>query len=164
MSPTNLNYEELKQKIVKQLERSGLGVLATAEGDFVTARQVMIICNGLKISFFTSYSTRKFKQISANKKVALAFNNIQIEGVASIKGRTSDKDNIWFLKIFEEMAPEEYKKYRDECLDPKTPHRLIEVTPERIAVFSMARELDVLYIPEKKAARNSGRESFPPNY
>jgi general stress protein 26 len=154
----------LKQDIIQQLEKSKLGVLATAEGSFVTARQVMLICDGLKVSFFTSTHTRKYRQIKENQNVAIAIGNIQIEGLASIKGPTSEKENAWFLKAFEKTAPKVYKSYRDECLDPQTTHQLIEVTPKRIAVFSMARELDVLNIPERTATRYSGKDGFPPGY
>ena len=166
MSTTNLDYEELKQEALKQLQRNKLGVLATAEGNFVTARTIMLIYDGLKILFFTPTWTRKFKQISANYNVALAANNIQIEGVASIKGRTSDAENVRFLKAFEELYPEVYQGYRDELMNPEMPWQVIEIAPKRIALFSGLpdRHLDVLDIVKKNATRYYGREGFAPNY
>ena len=165
MSPTQLDYEALKQRVQKQLGKHRHGVLATAEGDFVTARQMMLICDGLTITFITTTTTRKYKQILANPNVAVAIGNMQIEGVASIRGRTSDSDNAWFLKVFEEMEPEVYEGHRDECLDPETPWRVIEIAPKRIALFvAPENHLDVLNVGEKTATRYLGRELVAPNY
>jgi len=163
MSPTQLDYEKLKQQVQKQLGKHKHGVLATAEGDFVTARQIMFICDGLTMTFITTNTTRKYKQIVVNPKVAVAIGNMQIEGVASIKGRTSDNDNAWFLKIFEEMEPDIYEGHRDECLNPETPWRVIEIAPKRIALFvSPDNYLDVLDVDEKTATRYLGRELVAP--
>ena len=165
MSPTQLNYEELEQKIIQQLEKSKAGVLATAEGDFVTARQMMIICDGLMISFTTTATSRKYQQIMANPNVAVAFGNMQIEGVASIKGSTSDNENAGFLKSFEEIEPEVYETHRDMCLDPDTPWRVIEIAPKRIALFfGSPYHLDVLNVSEKTAIKYDASELIAPNY
>lgn len=165
MSPSALNYEELQQQVKKQLGKHKHGVLATAEGDFVTARQMMFICRGFTITFITTITTRKYQQIAVNPNVAVAIGNMQIEGVASIRGRTSDKENAWFLKLFEEMEPEVYESHRDMCLDPETPWRLIEITLKRIALFvSQNNYLDVLKVDEKTATRYLGNELVAPNY
>lgn len=76
MSPTKLDYEELKQDILQQLEKSRVAVLATAEGDFVTARQMTLISDGLTIYFMTFTFTRKYKQILVNPNVAVAMGNM----------------------------------------------------------------------------------------
>jgi general stress protein 26 len=166
MSPTNLDYEELKQEIIKKFKKSSVGVLATAESDLVTARQMMLISDGLTIYFMTPTFTRKYKQILANPNVAIVTGNIQIEGVASIKGHTSNNENTWLLKALEKLAPEVYKGYRDELMNPEMPWQVIEIAPKRVALFSGLpdRHLDVLDITEKTATRYYGREGFPPNY
>jgi len=166
MSPTNLEYEELKLAIIEQLGKTLVGALATAEGNFVTARQVMLIPDGLTINFMTTTFTRKYKQILVNPNVAIAVGNIQIEGVASIKGRTSDEENVGFLEAFERLSPETYKNYRDWCLDPETTMHLIQVTPKRIALFTGLPDshLDVLNLDNKTAVRYYGSESYAPNY
>jgi general stress protein 26 len=166
MSPTNLDYEELKLTITEQLKKTLVGVLATAEDDFVTARQIMLISDGLTINLTTPTFTRKYKQILVNPNVAIAMGNIQIEGVASIKGHTSNNENTWLLKTLEKLAPEVYKGYRDELMNPETPWQVIEIAPKRIALFSGLpdRHLDVLDIIEKTATRYYGREGFPPDY
>jgi general stress protein 26 len=166
MSPTNLDYGELEQAIIQQLKKTLVGALATAEGDFVTARQMMLISDGLTINFMTTNFTRKYKQILVNPNVAIAMGNIQIEGVASIKGRTSDKENVGFLEAFERLSPETYKNYRDFCQDPETTMHLIQVTPKRIALFTGLPDsrLDVLNVDEKTAIRYYGLEGYAPNY
>ena len=72
--PTTLSYEEVKQTVQQQLQQNPIGVLATTEGNNVTARYVMLLSNGLKVSFFTLVTSRKFKQIESNKKVAIVYN------------------------------------------------------------------------------------------
>jgi general stress protein 26 len=125
-----------------------------------------LISDGLTIYFMTPTFTRKYKQIRVNPNVAVAMGNMQIEGVASIKGHTSNNENTWLLKALAELAPEVYKGYRDELLDPEMPWQVIEIAPTRIALFSGPpdRQLDVLDIIEKNAIRYYGREGFPPNY
>jgi general stress protein 26 len=166
MSPTQLDYEVLKQQVQQRLNKNRYGVLATAEGDFVTARQMMLIPDGFTISFITTTATRKYKQILVNPNVAVAIGNMQIEGVVSIKGRTSDYKNAGFLKTFEELEPEVYKDHRDECLNPETPWQVIEITPKRIALFDGPphNHLDVLNVIKKTATRYYGKEGFAPNY
>ena len=164
MSPTEISYEELKQQVQQRLNKSHYGVLATAEGDFVTARQMMFICNGLTITFITTNTSRKYKQIEVNPNVAVSIGNMQIEGVASISGRTSDNENAWFLKTFEEIEPKIYETHRDMCLDPETVWRLIEIAPKRIAIFDPDAYLDVLNVDEKMATRYLGTELVAPNY
>lgn len=165
MSPSALNYKELKQQVEQRLNKSHYGVLATAEGDFVTARQMMFICNGLTINFITTNTTRKYKQIEVNPNVAVSIGNIQVEGVASISGRTNDNKNAWFLKTFEQIEPKIYETHRDICLDSETVWRLIEIAPKRIALFvSSDNCLDVLNIGEETATRYLGNELVAPNY
>ena len=153
---TQLSYDDLKQEIIQALQKNIIGTLATSDGNFVTARQVMIISEGLTFFCFTGSETRKFKQISANKNVALAINNIQIDGVATLKGHTSNPKNKGFLIAFEKISLEGYNFWRDKCLDPKTTLQLIKISPKRIAAYipkPPAVYLDVLNIDKKTAIR-----------
>ena len=91
MAPISLSYEEELKKTTDLLMSQHLGVLATAEGTQVTARQMVIICDGRTVSFVTTIYTRKYKQILANQNVALSIGNIQIEGIATIKGHPGEE-------------------------------------------------------------------------
>lgn len=158
---TTLSYNELEQEIIQELKKYTIGVLATAEGNNVTTRSMMLLPHGLKISCFTFTTTRKFKQILANKNVALAINNIQIEGIATLKGHTSDPQNVSFLEAFKKLQPEIYKMYCDVCLDPKSPAELIEIYPKRIALYTGGypdSKMDVLITDKKAAIRYSGSD------
>lgn len=171
MRPIKMDYDDFKNEIIQELEKSRFGVLATTKGDFVTARSIMLICDGLKISFFTTSWSRKYKQILVNKNVALAINRIQIEGEAIIKGRTSDLENAGFLKAFEKLHPELYLAYRDYCKEPDTVYQVIDVIPKRRALFHGSPEtqishFDVLNTEEKTAIRHSIKlgEDYSLNY
>jgi uncharacterized pyridoxamine 5'-phosphate oxidase family protein len=161
MSPTALSFEQLRSQVAGLLEKNHLGFLATSEGCFVTVRQMILFSHGLTTWFFTGVQSRKYRQIAANPNVAIAFGNVQIEGIACVKGRTSDKQNAWFLKEFEALSPERYDRVSRKIVeDPGTIARLIQVDPVRIALYTDAY-LDVLYVNEQRAARYGHLEEMP---
>jgi general stress protein 26 len=167
MSPTTISYDELRQEFSNQIQKAELGVLATSEGDYVTARVMMILSDGLKIMCFTHENTRKFKQMRANKNVALSINNLQIEGIATLKGHTSDSESAGFMKMFEEKYPEAYEVWRGPCLDPNSGLRVIEITPSKITAYKsegMNTHLDILNVVTKKANRADVNDIFQTNY
>lgn len=168
MSPTVLPYEETLQNALRELHKNSFGVLATAEGNRVTARQMMLVFDELKISCFTTNFTRKYKQISVNKNVALAFANIQVDGTASIGGQTCDPQNAWFLNAVKSQFPKVYEHYRDWLENPNTTCEVIKITPKRIALFygppDPNRHLDVINIEAQTSFRYYSSENWPPEY
>jgi general stress protein 26 len=168
MSPTALQYEETLQTALQLLKKNPFGVLATASEDRVTARQMMLVFDGLRISCFTPNFTRKYRQISANRNVALVSGNVQVEGIACIKGRTSEPQNAGFLTAVKTSLPRVYEHYRDWLEDPNTFNEVIDIIPTRIAVFfgppEPNRHLDVLNIDERTCFRYYSSESYPSGY
>ncbi len=164
--PTTLSYEEVKQVVQQQLQKNPIGVLATTEGNNVTARYVMLLSNGLKVSFFTLVTSRKFKQIESNKKVAIAIGSLQIEGDATIAGRTSDPQNSGFLEMFKKFAPEVYEEYKKDVESPDTYYQLIEVQPKRIAVYYPRPDAhyDVMDVDKQTAISYDFTEATEGNY
>jgi len=164
MSPISLPYESLKQKVIEQLKKNWHGVLATAEGKHVTAREMMLIHDGLKISCLTGINTRKYKQIQANKNVAIAVDNIQVDGVAILKGHPSEPENAGFIKAFKESQPKIYEVYKDSCHNPEIPFKVIEITPKRIALYYgyPDRHLEIMIIDEKRAFRYDSSDEWDP--
>lgn len=154
---TSISFEEVKQVVEKQLQQNPTGVLATAEDDHVTARTMALLPDGLTLSCFTYTGSRKFKQIEANKKVSIVVGNtIQIEGIAEIKGRTSDPQNAWFIEQLKNNMPGEmFACYEEELKDKNTLFQVIEIKPKRIAVFygRPNAHLDVMNIDEETAVR-----------
>ena len=152
MSPDTLSYDELRQEISQEIQKHNHGVLATSQGDFVTAREMAIITDGEKIWCFTASHTRKYKQMEANKNVALSINNLQIEGTAILKGDPSDEENKEFLKMFEEKFPKSWEFWRGQLENPDSAWRLIEITPKKHSVFKRTYT-DILNVEKETATR-----------
>jgi|WetSurMetagenome_2_1015567.scaffolds.fasta_scaffold290244_2 general stress protein 26 len=168
MTPTVLSYEQLEKTALEQIKKSNHGVLATTDGKRVTAREMMLLSDGLKISCFTTNWTRKYRQIAGNKNVALAMGNMQIEGLARILGRTSEPQNAWFLEAVKEASGKAYEAYREWLEDPNTDYEIIEITPQRIALFygppDPDRHIDVLNVKARIATRFYSSENFAAEY
>jgi len=138
MKQVEIPYEALKQDFINELSKLGSeglhqrGILATSDGDYVTARRMRFVSNGLTVYCYTDRGTRKCKQIKANPNVAVVAGFIQIEGVASFKGHPFDETE--FLKVYQETQHEAYESWR---AGPYVTHErdmvLIEVVPKRIA-------------------------------
>ena len=138
MKQIELPYEELKQDFIKELAKLGSeglyqrGILATSEGDYVTARRMRFVSNGLTVYCYTDRETRKYKQIRANPNVAIVAGFVQIEGVASLKGHPLNKPE--FLNVYKETQPNNYETWRaGQNVHHERDLVLIEVVPKRIA-------------------------------
>jgi len=156
MSPTTLSYDELKQELVQEVQKHQHGVLATSDGNYVTAREMMVLIDGLTIFCFTASSTRKYKQIQKNNNIALSLNNLQIEGIATLRGHPSEKDNTGFLRMFEEKFPKAYEFWGSICKNPESNFQLIEISPMKITAYKSADGntfLDILNLITETATR-----------
>jgi general stress protein 26 len=168
MSQIELSYEDLKQEVISEIQKHERMVLATSEGEFVTARTMRCVPNGLNIYNLTNRNSRKYEQITANPKVALAYGNLQIEGVASLKGHPVDKENVRFIETFQEKQPDAYERWSQRGHFQNPDVMLIEVAPRRIALYkegALPSEscIDVLDISNKKAyklTRKGDRPTF----
>ena len=136
MSQVEISYEDAKQKMIEEIQKHHRMYLATSEGDFVTVRRMGPVPDGLKIWFLTDVDSRKYKHLMVNPNVALAAgDDLQIEGVASLKGHPLDDENSDYIKVFQENRPEMYERSsRPGRMLQRPSSRLIEVTPRRIAL------------------------------
>ena len=142
MSQIELSYEDAKQEMIREIQKHQFGVLATSEGEFVTAREIRCVPNGLTIHCFTNRNSRKYKQIMANPNVAIAYGNhwipcrgLQIEGVASLKGHPLDEENAVFIKAYQETQPDAYERSSQRHFVRTRPDiRVIEVVPRKITL------------------------------
>jgi uncharacterized pyridoxamine 5'-phosphate oxidase family protein len=123
-----LNYEIELEKVYKQIENNKLAVLATCDNNRPTVRTMSIVFFDEKIYFQTSVDYLKYKQISKNNNIALCILNIQIEGIANLKGKTTENDK--FIEIYKKDHKDSYKKYSN--LDTS---RLIEIIPQKITIW-----------------------------
>ena len=136
MSQIELSYEDLKQEVIKEIQKYHEMVLATSGGESVTARTVACISDGLTVYFTTTQESRKYTQIAANPNVALAAGNIQIEGVVSLRGHPLAEGNAAFIEVLRETRPELYEIMSQ--MHFKIPnYELIEIAPRRIALYRM---------------------------
>jgi len=165
MSQTEISYEELEQRIIGELKSRIHGVLATSENDFVTAREMGLIFDGLTAYCFGSKDTRKFTQMKNNPNVAISARNIQIEGTVTLKGHPTDNENSRFREVFQETMPEVYEMsvklhfHRDYI-------RVMEITPLKVTRYTNDIESDegfffeILDVKEKKAFKVLGEDTI----
>ena len=120
-----LIFDNELEKVFRQIEEAKLAVLATYSKNKPTVRTMSIVFYNGKIYCQTSADYLKCKQISENNNVALCIFNLQIEGIANIKGKTTEfKD---FIEIYKKNHEDSYKKYSKlDC------SRLIEIIPKKI--------------------------------
>ena len=155
------SYEELEREMIKELNKLGAegiykrGILATSENNFVTARRMGLIPDGLTIYCWTQKNTRKYNQIKANPNVAVVVGFIQIEGKASIKKHPKDEPE--FLEVYKKQNPERYAGSVSHWHE--VDYVLIEIAPNRISRMKYAgagdREayLNVLNVSKREAHR-----------
>ncbi len=147
-----LDYSTLEQEIIGLLDQSLIMVLATAANDKVTARSMSCINEGLSIFFQTDKNFLKYEQIQANHNVALSVNNIQIEGVATVRGHILEKRNQHILDLYKARHYGSYKAYshlKDNVL--------IEVVPTLITLWKYEDDScfrDFLYTESNQARRD----------
>ena len=126
----SLDFELLKQEVIHTLERSKSIVLATCSNNRVTAREVYYASKDFNLYFVTSKAFDKYKQIEKNRNVAFCLGNIQMEGIAIMKGHPNLPENksetaICLSKSKKEF--EHYMKYKNTVL--------IEVVVTRVELW-----------------------------
>jgi uncharacterized pyridoxamine 5'-phosphate oxidase family protein len=125
----DLNYTEEIAKIYEQIGKSKIMALATSSRNHPTVRLVSCIISDTKILFQTGTDLTKYKQICKNNKVGLCVDNIQIEGIANIIGKTKDKrkDIVGMMEIYQRYYLNSYETYSNNDNEV-----LIEIIPARI--------------------------------
>lgn len=112
-----LDYFDEKERIEKLIQSRKEMVLATCNETRVTARTVYSISESLNIYFITSKAYLKYKQIEKNNHVALCFDNVQMEGIATCKGHPLDEENGSVMKLAKEHGGfMHFAKYKNSIL------------------------------------------------
>jgi len=135
MSQIELPYKDTIRMIIEEIKKHQLMILATSDGDQVTARQMRCIPDGLTIYCITNCYSRKYKQMQENPKVALAVAGLQIEGDASLLGKPLDERNVRFIQVFKEVQPEAYQMNLEKGNIDNPNAELIKIVPKRIALY-----------------------------
>jgi general stress protein 26 len=123
-------YEERLAQVESFLASKHAIVLATTQGDRVTARTVSFASRGVEIYFMSYAENKKCRQIRANPHVGLCRDHVQIEGTAEILGPVSGKENAEIAGILRAKYPEVYSKH---AAHPEM--FLVRVRPSTIGVF-----------------------------
>jgi general stress protein 26 len=114
-----VNYKQLKNQIIDILKNKKTAVLATCDDNNISARSLSLVNNDLIIYFQTDKKFNKCQQIKNNPNVAIAADNVQIEGIAQIIGHPYDDNNKKFLELFKKkhyMSYRLYSKLNDEVV------------------------------------------------
>jgi uncharacterized pyridoxamine 5'-phosphate oxidase family protein len=132
-----LNYNEEIEKIYGHIGKSKIMALATSSQNHPTVRLVSCIINDNKIFFQTGIDLIKYKQICENNEVGLCVDNIQIEGIANIIGKTKDKqkDIIKIMEIYKKHYLNSYETYSNTDKEV-----LIEIIPVRIIKWDYEKD------------------------
>ena len=133
MKHEDYDFDTFSQEKLQVLENIKDMVLSTCVGSRVTSRVVSTACRGTKILFASFGHNTKCVQIRENPEVALCFDTIQIEGVATIKGSPQDESNTEGMALYQEKQP---PAYYSSVMKSKG-MVLIEVEIKRIAVYKM---------------------------
>jgi len=100
-----IEYDTLKEEVIRFLNQHKVLFLATCADGRVTARAMSCVHVGLEIYFQTSRDSRKFAQISKNPQVALCAANIAIEGVAMVGEHPLHPASEQFVTLYKEYHP-----------------------------------------------------------
>jgi uncharacterized pyridoxamine 5'-phosphate oxidase family protein len=146
MSQIRLPFDELKEEMEKTLLNHRLLVLATVDGEKVTARTVRCVPDGFKVYLATNKNSNKWNQVKVNPNVALAGSNLQVEGVACLKGQVLDDENKPYLECFRRIDPERYNDWEKRGHFTNPLSYIIEVNPTKMSLFSSMPKPEDTYI------------------
>ena len=147
-----VEYDALKEEVVRFLDQHKVLFLATCADGRVTARAMSCVYVGLALYFQTGRDSVKFAQIVQNPRVALCAANIAIEGVAAIGEHPLHPASEQFATLYKEHHPGSFNAY--SRLEGEV---VIRVDPTRVAFWKYDGEgkpyREFLYVGEGRAAR-----------
>jgi len=140
MSLLEIPFDEMKQQMIDEIQKHEWAYLATSDGDKIRVGKMRLVSNGLRLWCFTRPVTRKYKHIMGNPKVAFADGNLQVEGIAELEGHPFNEENADFIISYKETQPENYERTSRRGFK-RHDYRVIEITPERIALFGVSTQV-----------------------
>ena len=105
------SFSEAKYNLFERIGNSSKMVLATSVNNMVSARTVSVLTINGRFYFQTDKNMDKAREILTNPSVALCLKEVQIKGICREIGHPNNKDNHFFVEIFQECFPSAYKKY-----------------------------------------------------
>ncbi len=124
------SYAQEKERFERFLDQHIVWVLATGADSDISARNMSIMRQGLKIYFQTDTNFEKYRHISRNPNVALCCSNYQVKGYARILGHASEEANAALMSLYKEVHPGSYERYSN-----RETQCLIEVEPRTVQIW-----------------------------
>lgn len=104
--------------------------LASCADNYPMVRNVSCLFYNDRIYFKTDKNFRKTQQLYANPRVAMCWNGVQVEGVATVKGLVVDEEGRTFETLYKKYLWQSYNAYSH--VDTEI---LIEVEPKFVEVW-----------------------------
>jgi len=132
-----MEYKDVLNQIEEILARTKFAVLATANKEgIVSASQMSIVNDGLKIYFQTDSTFEKVKNIKENPNVAINIGAYYFKGIAKIAGHPTE--NKLFINELKEKHLKAYNSYT------KLPNEvLIEIKLTEARIWGIDKQKDV---------------------
>lgn len=125
-----MEFNEAVERFYNQLKPSKIMALASSVNDHVMVRNVSCLIYNDCIYFKTDKNFRKTQQLYQNPRVALCFNGVQVEGIATIKGLVVDEPGRTFETLYKKYLWGSYNAYSHEDTEI-----LVEVQPQFVELW-----------------------------
>ena len=126
---TDFDFDKKTEELFDKLGESRIMVLATGDGQRISARSMSVVIYERKLYFQTDKTYLKYSQMMKNNNVALCVDNISFEGKCREIG--SPLDNKDFCRLYKKYFEGSFNAYTH--LDNEV---LFEVTPTLIKLWT----------------------------
>jgi len=152
-----LEYESLKNELLRVLDANKVWVLASSDGSRVSARSMSIVHDEIDVYFQTNRDSDKYRQMMQNENVALCCANVSVEGVAVDVGTW--EDNLAMKALYIQHHKGSYEAYG--ALPGQV---VIKIVPHYVVFWKYIDGKpvrDFLYVVDKKAERLFYFDQYP---
>lgn len=125
-----MKFNEAKKIMDEKLGEWKIMALASCADNYPMVRNVSCLFYNDRIYFKTDKNFRKTQQLYVNPRVAMCWNGVQVEGVATVKGLVVDEEGRTFETLYKKYLWQSYNAYSH--VDTEI---LIEVEPKFVEVW-----------------------------
>lgn len=125
-----MEFNEAKKIMDEKLGEWKIMALASCADNYPMVRNVSCLFYNDRIYFKTDKNFRKTQQLYVNPRVAMCWNGVQVEGVATVKGLVVDEEGRTFETLYKKYLWQSYNAYSH--VDTEI---LIEVEPKFVEVW-----------------------------
>lgn len=125
-----MEFNEAKKIMDEKLGEWKIMALASCADNYPMVRNVSCLFYNDRIYFKTDKNFRKTQQLYVNPRVAMCWNGVQVEGVATVKGLVVEEEGRTFETLYKKYLWQSYNAYSH--VDTEI---LIEVEPKFVEVW-----------------------------